>query len=143
MLCLLILYFDKVVIGCRDFFSFVPAVLFSILTPLSSSSSVPFFLFHSCCSHARVFGKTLTHEFHISYLHTEWYLLFSFFGARETKHAQRTLLQALFLMWPFKPFNLKYIYIFGLNLQAIYFYNNIIYYLIYPYFLYNITGEGA
>ena len=35
------------------------------------------------------------------------------------------------------------IYIFALNLQAIFFYNNIIYYLIYPYFLYNITGEGA
>ena len=29
-------------------------------------------LFHSCCSHARVFGKTLLHEFHISYSHTEW-----------------------------------------------------------------------
>ena len=34
-----------------------------------------FMLFHSCCSHARVFGKTLVHEFHISYSHTEWYIL--------------------------------------------------------------------
>ena len=34
-------------------------------------------LFHSCCSHSRVFGKTLLYEFHISYSHTEWYLLFS------------------------------------------------------------------
>ena len=33
-------------------------------------------LFYSCCSHARVFGKTLMHEFPISYSHTEWYLLF-------------------------------------------------------------------
>ena len=33
-------------------------------------------LFHSCCSHARVFGKTFVHEFHISYSHTEWYLFF-------------------------------------------------------------------
>ena len=54
---------------------FVPALLLSILTllflPYSSVS-----LFHSCCSHARVFGKTLVHEFHISYSNTEWYLLF-------------------------------------------------------------------
>ena len=46
---------------------FVPAVLFSILTPLFCvSSSV---LFHSCCSHAWVFGKTLVHEFPVSYSH--------------------------------------------------------------------------
>ena len=36
-----------------------------------------FILFHSRCSHAQVFGKTLVHEFPISYSHTEWYLLFS------------------------------------------------------------------
>ena len=36
-----------------------------------------FILFDSCCSHARVFGKTLLHEFFISYSHTEWYLPFS------------------------------------------------------------------
>ena len=35
-----------------------------------------FVLFYSCCSNAWVFGKTLVHEFHISYSHTEWYLLF-------------------------------------------------------------------
>ena len=34
-------------------------------------------LFHFCCSHARVFGKTFVHEFPISYCHTEWFLLFS------------------------------------------------------------------
>ena len=34
-------------------------------------------LFHSWCSHARVFGKTLVHEFPMSYSHTEWYLPFS------------------------------------------------------------------
>ena len=33
------------------------------------------FLFHSCCSHARVFAKTLLPEFHISHSHTEWYLI--------------------------------------------------------------------
>ena len=36
-----------------------------------------FILFSSCCSHARVFGKTLVHEFPISYSNTEWYLLIS------------------------------------------------------------------
>ena len=34
ILCLLILHFDYVVIGCRDFFLFVSAVLYSMLTPL-------------------------------------------------------------------------------------------------------------
>ena len=33
-------------------------------------------LFRSCCSRAWVFGKTLVHEFPMSYSHTEWYLLF-------------------------------------------------------------------
>ena len=36
-----------------------------------------FILYHFCCSHALVFGKTLMHAFHISYSHTEWYLFFS------------------------------------------------------------------
>ena len=34
-------------------------------------------LFHSCCSHARVFVEILVHEFYISYSHTEWYLFFA------------------------------------------------------------------
>ena len=34
-------------------------------------------IFLSCCSHARVFGKTLLHEFFINNSHPEWYLLFS------------------------------------------------------------------
>ena len=36
-----------------------------------------FNIFHSCYSHARVFGKTLVHEFPISNSHTKWHLLFS------------------------------------------------------------------
>ena len=32
--------------------------------------------FNSCCSHARVFEKTLVREFSISYSHIEWYLFF-------------------------------------------------------------------
>ena len=54
-----------------------------------------FVLFHSCFSHARVFGKTLMHEFLIFYPHTEQYLLFSYsattnaqcvFGAKKQKY---------------------------------------------------------
>ena len=36
-----------------------------------------FILFHFCCSHAQVFGKTLVHEFNSYYSYTEWYLFFS------------------------------------------------------------------
>ena len=36
-----------------------------------------FVLFHSSCSHARVFEKTLLHEFHISSSHTECICFFS------------------------------------------------------------------
>ena len=34
-----------------------------------------FLLFQSCWSHAQVFGRTLVHEFHIFYSHTEWNFL--------------------------------------------------------------------
>ena len=75
--CLLLLYFHQDSLGCRDFFfSFVPALLLSILVSLITFFCY-FVLCHSCCSHARVFGKTLLHEFLISYNHTEWYLFFS------------------------------------------------------------------
>ena len=57
---------------------FVPALLISIFKPLFYLLRL-FILFHSCCSHARLFGKTLVHEFLISYSHTEWCLLFSRF----------------------------------------------------------------
>ena len=36
-----------------------------------------FVLFDSYRSHAQVFGKTLLHEFPITYSHAEWYVLFS------------------------------------------------------------------
>ena len=54
---------------------FVPAVLFSILTPLlcpSSSFSLSYFI---CCYHACVFGKTLVHEFPVSCSHTKIQML--------------------------------------------------------------------
>ena len=35
-----------------------------------------FVLFDSCCSYARVFGKTLTQELIIFYCLTEWYLVY-------------------------------------------------------------------
>ena len=52
---------------------FVPALLLSMLMPLflPSSSVSLYVLFRSCCSHARVFGKILVHEFPMSYSHSE------------------------------------------------------------------------
>ena len=41
-----------------------------------------FVLFHSCCSHALVFGKTLLHQLIMFYSHTEWY--FPFFKRRNS-----------------------------------------------------------
>ena len=56
-------------------------------TSFHTHASLAFFvryviLFNFCCSHARVFGKTLVHKFPMSYSHTEWYVP-SFF--REAK----------------------------------------------------------
>ena len=42
-----------------------------------SSFSLGIILFHSCCCHAQVFGKTLLQKFHFFYCQTEWYLFFS------------------------------------------------------------------
>ena len=46
-------------------------VYFFSSSHLSSYLLFPIVLFHSCCSHARVFGKTLVHEFPISCIHSE------------------------------------------------------------------------
>ena len=87
-------------------FSFVPTLLLSILKLLFlPSSSVSLYYFILAVLMRECFGKHPHTSSPISYSHTEWYFLFSLFGARETKHAQRTLLQALFLKWPFKTFN--------------------------------------
>ena len=51
-------------------FFFVPAFLLSLFVCFV-------ILFNSCCSHARVFAKTLVHEFPISFSRTKWYLIFS------------------------------------------------------------------
>ena len=56
---------------------FVPSLLLSIFEPLFLPSSPVSVLFRSCCSDARVFGKTLMHEFPMSYSHTECTFLFS------------------------------------------------------------------
>ena len=50
---------------------FMLSVLFSIFT---LAFFYVFVLFYSCCSHVKVFGRTLVHEFHIFYSHTEWYV---------------------------------------------------------------------
>ena len=56
----------------------MPTVLLSTFIPffLTSFPLSLIVLFQSCCSHAQVFGRTLVHEFHFSYSHTEWNLLF-------------------------------------------------------------------
>ena len=66
MLCLLLLCFDLVVVGLLDFFFFVPALHLSILILLFLPSfvSLSYFFPAVSVSHARVFGKTLVHEFH-------------------------------------------------------------------------------
>ena len=54
-----------------------PGLLFSFMPVCLLTFFVCFFiLFHSCCSHARVFGKARLHEFHISHSYIEWCLLF-------------------------------------------------------------------
>ena len=68
ILCLLLLCCDYVAIGRRGFF-FFRARFASFHTHASLTSSVS--LSYSCCSLAQVFGKTLLHEFHISYSHIE------------------------------------------------------------------------
>ena len=62
------------------FFS-CPLYLFPTDSSLLTFFVCFFILFHSCCSHARVFGKTLVHELPISYSHAFW-KMHSFF--RET-----------------------------------------------------------
>ena len=52
-------------------------LLFFVLTSFFvPSSSVSLSYFRFCCSNARVFGKTLVHQFPISYSHAEWYFCF-------------------------------------------------------------------
>ena len=66
---------EQLLQGHEKLFSFMPSLLLSI-----HLSSYLFLLFLSlistCCSHARVFGKTLVHEFYIFYSNTEWYFFF-------------------------------------------------------------------
>ena len=67
--------------GGRPERQFRPSELFfraSFTSFFTHSSHLTFFcffvLFHSCCYHSRMFGKTLLHELHIFYSHTEWYI---------------------------------------------------------------------
>ena len=60
-----------------DFFLYARCASFHTHDSLYSSIFFcSYVLFNTCCSHARVFRKTLVHEFLICYSHTEWYLLF-------------------------------------------------------------------
>ena len=85
----------------------MPAVLISMLTLhfLPSSENV-FVLFRACCSRARVFGKTLLHEFHISCTHTgrvytlhirvcmsRWYLFWSTIRLPKPRYKHSNLME--------------------------------------------------
>ena len=76
ILCLLLLHF----VGCNRPSGLLFCARFTSFH--THTSLLTFFvcfciLFHSCCSHAHVFMKTLVHEFPISYSHIECYLFFS------------------------------------------------------------------
>ena len=61
-------FFDYVMTGRGDFFFFRASLTSFHTHPSHLTLFFCFFvLFHSCCSHAPVFWKTLVHEFHISY----------------------------------------------------------------------------
>ena len=64
-------------IGRRNFFFRDRFTSFHTHASLPAFFFCFYILFHTCCSHVRVFGKTLVHEFLISYGHTEWYLRFT------------------------------------------------------------------
>ena len=55
-------------IGRRDIFFRARFALFHTHASLLTSFVCFFILFHSCCSNAQVFGKTLVHEFPVSYI---------------------------------------------------------------------------
>ena len=60
-------------VGTYFFTPYVLLIIFSLLFFILCFQV----LFHSYSSHAQLLRKTLVHEFHISYSHTEWYLLSS------------------------------------------------------------------
>ena len=64
------------ILGRLDLFLSCPLSSFHNHSSLLTFYLCYFVLFHSCCSHARVFRKSVMHEF-ISYNHIEWYLFFS------------------------------------------------------------------
>ena len=67
-------------VGSALLFNFFPVnFLFSYSLLSFHSTSLFFDFFFSCCSHARVFGKALVNEFHISYSHSEQCLFFGYF----------------------------------------------------------------
>ena len=63
-------------LGCRDFFYRGAFTSFHTHFSRHAFYFCSCVLFHSCCSYARVFGRTLVHEFLISYCHTEQCLFF-------------------------------------------------------------------
>ena len=70
----------SIAIGSLDFIFLWPLYLREVLEVFSyiyihfsllTAFLYLFVLYHSCCSHAEEFWKTLVHDFHISYGHSE------------------------------------------------------------------------
>ena len=88
--------------------SFVPSLLFpydlenrlSLIFPFSNYASLLTFfvclivLFHSCCSHARVFGQILVHEFPFP-IAIQYWVVPSFFAKRSDRNGGRVACQKL------------------------------------------------
>ena len=72
ILCLLLLYFHQDVIAVGTSFYCARFVFFHTHASLLTFFVYFFILFHSCCSHGRVFWKILVREFPIYNSHTEW-----------------------------------------------------------------------
>ena len=89
----IIIVYDYDVIGVGTSFFRVRFASFQTHVSLLTFFICFFVLFRSCCSHARVFGKTLVHEFPMSYCHTEWYL--HFFAIRNSLCGQTLRLSKL------------------------------------------------
>ena len=71
------LWYPSYTFGCWDFLFHLYLLYFVSFHSSFLTFFLSFFvLFYFFCSHALVFGKTLLHEFHISYSCTEWYLFF-------------------------------------------------------------------
>ena len=104
----IIIVFSLVSDRLSGLLSFVPVLLFLILTPLFLSSSfvlLSYFILAVSMRECLEKHACMSSQFPIAILNGTELHFFSL--VQEKLHAQRTLLLALFLKWQFKPFNNK------------------------------------